>query len=70
MTVSQLGTCPRNSGTRVGTRATEQGIEWHYIQPGKPQQNGFTESLNGKIRDEFLNMHWKNSGDIILGTCT
>ena len=34
--------------------AVEQGIDWHYIQPGKPQQNGYTESLNGKIRDEFL----------------
>ena len=38
--------------------AHEQGIDWHYIQPGKPQQNGYTESLNGKIRDEFLNEHW------------
>lgn len=41
--------------------AHEQGIEWHYIQPGKPQQNGYTESLNGKIRDEFLNEHWFGS---------
>jgi putative transposase len=31
------------------------GIEWHYIAPGKPQQNGFTESFNGKLRDECLN---------------
>jgi len=41
--------------------AHEQGIDWHYIQPGKPQQNGYTESLNGKIRDEFLNEHWFSS---------
>lgn len=41
--------------------AHEQGIDWHYIQPGKPQQNGYTESLNGKIRDEFLNEHWFGS---------
>lgn len=33
-------------------------IDWHYIQPGKPQQNGYTESLNDKIRDECLNEHW------------
>lgn len=33
----------------------ETGIEWHYIAPGKPQQNGFIESFNGKLRDECLN---------------
>ena len=30
-------------------------IEWHYIAPGKPQQNAFVESFNGRLRDEFLN---------------
>ncbi len=30
-------------------------IDWHYIAPGKPQQNGFIESFNGKLRDECLN---------------
>ena len=30
-------------------------IEWHYIAPGKPQQNAFIESFNGKLRDELLN---------------
>jgi putative transposase len=29
----------------------ETGIDWHYIAPGKPQQNGFIESFNGKLRD-------------------
>lgn len=38
--------------------AARHGIKWHYIDPGKPQQNGFTESLNGKMRDEFLDLHW------------
>jgi putative transposase len=28
------------------------GVDWHYIAPGKPQQNGFVESFNGKLRDE------------------
>jgi putative transposase len=37
--------------------AEENGIEWHYIAPGKPQQNGFMESFNGKLRDECLNEH-------------
>ncbi len=45
-----------SSAVLIWTEA--QGIDWHYIQPGKPQQNGYTESLNGKIRDEFLNEHW------------
>ena len=32
-----------------------QNLEWHYIAPGKPQQNGFIESFNGRLRDELLN---------------
>jgi putative transposase len=35
--------------------ADETGIGWHYITPGKPQQNGFIESFNGRLRDELLN---------------
>jgi putative transposase len=30
-------------------------VAWHYIQPGKPQQNGHNESFNGRLRDELLN---------------
>jgi putative transposase len=30
-------------------------VEWHYITPGKPMQNGFVESFNGRMRDELLN---------------
>ncbi len=41
----------------VLTWAQERAIEWHYIRPGKPTENGYTESLNGKIRDECLNEH-------------
>jgi transposase InsO family protein len=33
----------------------EAGINWHYIAPGKPMQNGYAESFNGRMRDEFLN---------------
>lgn len=36
----------------------DQGINWHYIQPGKPYQNGSIESFNGKLRDECLNENW------------
>jgi len=33
----------------------ETRVEWHYIAPGKPQQNAFIESFNGRLRDELLN---------------
>lgn len=35
----------------------ERGIEWRYIAPGKPKQNSFVESFNGRLRDECLNEH-------------
>ncbi|MDR6336940.1 putative transposase [Xanthobacter flavus] len=35
----------------------ETAIEWHYIAPGKPVQNAFVESFNGRLRDECLNEH-------------
>jgi len=34
----------------------EHGVQTHHIEPGSPWQNGFGESLNGKFRDEFLNL--------------
>jgi putative transposase len=37
--------------------ASAHGVEWHFIAPGKPMQNGFIESLNGRLRDECLNEH-------------
>ena len=52
------------SGRRVARELTsnailkwcaEHKVEWHYIAPGKPMQNGFVESFNGRMRDEFLN---------------
>ena len=35
--------------------ANANDVEWHYIDPGKPQQNGYIESFNGSLRDECLN---------------
>jgi putative transposase len=51
-----------DNGTELTSRAMLQwqeecGVGWHYIAPGKPQQNGFVESLNGRFRDECLNEH-------------
>lgn len=34
------------------------GLQLRFIQPGKPQQNAYIESFNGKFRDECLNEHW------------
>jgi transposase InsO family protein len=39
----------------IFTRAKENGIAWHYIAPGKPMQNGYVGSFNGRMRDELLN---------------
>ena len=33
----------------------ETSVDWHYIAPGKPTQNAFIESFNGRLRDELLN---------------
>ena len=30
-------------------------VDWHFIAPGKPMQNGFVESFNGRMRDELIN---------------
>ena len=51
-----------DNGTELTSRAIlawqeERGVEWHYIMPGKPTQNGFIESFNGRLRDECLNEH-------------
>ena len=37
------------------TWADERHVGWHYIAPGKPIQNAFIESFNGRLRDELLN---------------
>jgi len=35
-----------------------RGVKLHFIQPGKPTQNAFVESFNGKFRDSRLNQQW------------
>ena len=49
-----------DNGTEFTSRAIlkwagHNGVDWHYIDPGKPQQNAFIESFNGSLRDELLN---------------
>ena len=41
--------------------AFEQGLQWHTIQPGRPMENGYVESFNGRFRDECLNENWFSS---------
>jgi putative transposase len=52
--------CVSDNGTELTSRAAlcwaqKLAVEWHYIAPGKPQQNAFIESFNGRLRDELLN---------------
>ena len=49
---------PEFAGTALDAWAAQQGVALHFIQPGKPVQNAFIESFNGKFRDECLNEHW------------
>ena len=49
-----------DNGTELTSNAVlawtaETDIEWHYIAPGKPMQNAYIESFNGRMRDELLN---------------
>lgn len=53
-------TCVSDNGTELTSMAIlqwsqETRVEWHYIAPGKPTQNAFVESFNGRLRDELLN---------------
>ena len=41
--------------SRDGSHKPICATEPHYIDPGKPQQNGYIESFNGSLRDECLN---------------
>ena len=52
-----------DNGTEFTSKAMffwskEIGVTLGFIQPGKPTQNAFVESLNGKFRNECLNQHW------------
>lgn len=52
-----------DNGPELTSRVLDQwvyttDIELHFITPGKPVENAFVESFNGRLRDECLNEHW------------
>ena len=54
------GTIVSDNGTELTSNAVlewcgKAKVEWHYTAPGKPTQNAFVESFNGRMRDELLN---------------
>jgi putative transposase len=48
-------------GRAMLTWAHQRGIKLTLIEPGKPNQNAYIESFNGRFRDECLNEHWFTS---------
>jgi putative transposase len=49
---------PEFTGKTLDAWAYEVGLRIHFIRPGKPVENCYVESFNGKFRDECLNDHW------------
>ena len=49
---------PEFTGTHLEKWTYENGIRHQFIQPGKPSQNAYAESFNGRVRDECLNDNW------------
>ena len=52
---------PEFTSNALNAWAYEKHIEHVFIDPGKPMQNSFIESFNGKLRDECLNLNWFHS---------
>ena len=52
---------PEFTGQALDAWAYAHNVTLDFIDPGKPMQNGYLESFNGKFRDECLNVHWFRS---------
>ena len=55
-----------DNGSEFSSRALESwamdnGVQLCFIRPGRPVENGFIESFNGRLRDECLNVEWFRS---------
>ncbi len=49
---------PEFTGSDFDAWAHRRGVRVHFIRPGKPVENAYAESFNGKLRDECLNENW------------
>jgi putative transposase len=49
---------PEFTGQALDAWAHLRGVKLLFIRPGKPVENAFIESFNGRLRDECLNQHW------------
>ncbi len=56
--VMVLDNGPEFTGKDLTRWAYQKGVSLSFIEPGKPVQNAYIESFNGKLRDECLNQHW------------
>jgi putative transposase len=52
---------PEFRGRAMAAWSEERGVRLEFIQPGKPVQNAYIESFNGRLRDECLNANWFTS---------
>jgi putative transposase len=65
--IAERGAAPRSitldngsefAGRAMEARAMHVGVQLCFIRPGRPVENGFIESFNGRLRDECLNVEW------------
>jgi len=54
---------PEFTGKAMFFWSEKNVVKLHFIQPGKPTQNAFVESFNGKFRDQCLNLNWFQNPD-------
>lgn len=52
---------PEGTSRAMFAWSEKTGVRLRFIEPGKPVQNAFVESFNGRFRDECLNQHWFTS---------
>jgi putative transposase len=61
----RLDNGPEFAGKALDAWAYRRGVKLCFSRPGKPTDNSFCESFNGKLRDEFLTTHWfENMADV------